>query len=199
MSGLLDPTTERSPESSDVEAIASAIASGSERPKRGRPRNSENATRPEIARMSGHTSLDDLAAAIPGDTTTGAPADDKPKRGRKPKAEAPEVNPLMADKRYSEAVANMSSFGGAKTVKTAFHMTGKPLEDDEEKEVNDLFYVISKKYTLDPANSGIFLSIYSVLMLLRFIGVRFMGTTSNNMWEQFSGIFGGKKKEDEAE
>lgn len=160
--------------------------------------------RDAILNMSGFENEASLAAAIPDSTATSAA--EKPKRTRRTKAEMEAAkggatpNPDMEDKRYRDAVTNMSAFGGAKTVRAAFQTTGKPLDAGEDKEVDDYFYVISKRYGLDASKSGLFLSLYAILLILRLIVTRLMNTTSTNLWSQFAGMFDNRREaEDEAE
>jgi hypothetical protein len=101
---------------------------------------------------------------------------DKPKRKRRTRAEIDaangELDPLMSDARYKQAVGNMAGFGGARVIKTLAKLTGKPLDAEEEQDVDDLFYVIAKRSKLDPGASWTVLIIYAVFLVLRLIGVR---------------------------
>jgi hypothetical protein len=155
--------------------------------------------RDAIKNMSGFENEEQLAAVIPESTaTTLAGAETKRKRRTKAEMEAAKggsiPSELENDPRYKKAVNNMSAFGGAKTVKAAFAVTGKPLDEQETSEVDDYFYVISRKFGLDATKSGLFLSIYAVFLMLRLIVTRMMGVTSINLWSQFSGLFGGQSE-----
>lgn len=163
----------------------------------------KNQTRDAIANMSGFSSFDEVGKASPEQTTLSGMAEAPKKRGRKPgskntpKTEA-ETNPLMADKRYAEAVGRMAAFGGAKVIDSAFTITGAPLDAEEKMRVDDLTYVASKKYNLDPSQSPILMAIYTVVLLAQLILVRVVGTSSGAMWEQFRGIFGKKENDGDA-
>ena len=166
---------------------------------------SANETREAIAQMSGFKSFDDIGKATPEQSVLpgieGAAEPEKKKRGRKPGSKnkvstaSDESNPLMSDKRYSQAVERMAAFGGSKVIESAFKITGEPLDDEEKIRVDDLTYVASKKYNLDPSQSPVLMAIYTIVLLAQLILVRVAGTTSGQMWEQFRGIF--EKKEDE--
>lgn len=150
--------------------------------------------RPAVLNMSGFKDETELAAVIPDSTAIAAADESKPRRKRRTKAEMEaakgEQSSLAADDpRYRDAVNRMSAFGGAATIRTAFAATGKPLDKQEETEVDDYFYVISRKYSLDASQSGIFLSIYAVLLMLRLVATRMMGSTSANLFQQFEGLF----------
>lgn len=151
-------------------------------------------TRPAIAQMSGFSDMTALRSAVPDSTMTATP-DGKTRKTRIKKDE-PVIDPNMTDARYKTAVERMAAFGGSRTVQTAFAVTGKPLDESEKTELDDLTYVASKKYSLDPTSSPLFMGIYTLILLARMIAVRVMGTTSANMWEQFEGLF--KSKEAEA-
>ena len=159
-------------------------------------------TRPAIAQMSGYDSPESLEKALPESTAKNlfgegeepAPVPSGKKRGRKLKSKNAVVPIESEDQRYNAAVARMSGFGGAQVIKTGFTVTGRPLDDSEVTDVDDVFYVLSKNYGLDPSKSAIFMSIYVVLLLGRMIAVRMMGTTSVDMWSKFDGMFAAKKE-----
>lgn len=162
--------------------------------------SAEVVIRDAIKTMSGFKDEDALAKAIPESTAEGNP-EKKRKRRTKAEMEAAKGSSLSPeienDARYKKAVTNMSAFGGAKTVRSAFAVTGAPLQADENEEVEDYFYVISKRYSLDASRSGIFLSVYAILLMLRLICTRLLGTTSASLWSQFEGMF--KKETTEPE
>lgn len=160
-------------------------------------------TRPAILQMSGFTSVDDLEKSMP-DIANALNEIEQPKskRGRKPgtkNKQSVEDNPLMADKRYTDAINRMSAFGASQTIEKAFQFTGAPLDIEEKQQVDDLAYVASKQYNLDPSRSPLLMGIYTIILLARLIMVRIAGTTSANMWESFSGIFGKKESENDDE
>jgi len=162
--------------------------------------NTETETRPAIAQMSGYDSPESLEKSLPESTAKNLFGEDSAapivkKRGRKPGKKIQPVTMENGDERYNAAVARMSGFGGAQVIKTGFSVTGKPLDDSETTDVDDVFYVLSKNYGLDPSKSAIFMSIYTILLLARMIAVRMMGTTSIDMWSKFDGMFDKKKKE----
>lgn len=167
----------------------------------------ETTTRDAIAKMSGFESFSDVGKATPEQTALPGMEGEAPapkKRGRKPGSKnAPrveaEIDPLMQDKRYAQAVERMAAFGSEKIIESAFQVTGAPLEEEEKMRVSDLAYVASKKYSLDPSRSPILMAIYTVVLLAQLILVRVAGTTSGEMWKQFQGIFGKKEEGETAE
>lgn len=160
-------------------------------------------TREQIKNMTGFTSEEEMAKAMP-DVTAALEATAQPekkKRGR-PKGSSNNVNnddPLAGDKRYQDAVGRMASFGASKTIESAFTATGAPLDEEEKQRVEDLSYVAAKQYNLDPTRSPIFMMIYTILLIAQLILVRVAGTTTNDIWKQFSGIFSKKEGEEETE
>ena len=139
--------------------------------------------RPQIKAMAG-SSLEDMAKTAPDSTLTALP--EEPKRTRRPRNPVDpvlEADPNMADPRYKQAVANMSSLGGKQLIKTGFAATGKPLNPEEENDVDDCMYVISKKGGLNPANNWWLLGLYVFFLLVRLIAVR------TELGTQLAGLF----------
>lgn len=166
----------------------------------------ETTTRDAIAKMSGFESFVEVGKATPEQTALPGMEGVEPpkKRGRKPGSKnAPkvetEIDPLMQDKRYAQAVERMAAFGSEKIIESAFQVTGAPLEEEEKMRVSDLAYVASKKYSLDPSRSPILMAIYTVVLLAQLILVRVAGTTSGEMWKQFQGIFEKKEETEQSE
>jgi hypothetical protein len=123
---------------------------------------------------------EDFVSSLPETTSTEKmdfPSTDlgeaKPKRkyAKKIAEQAPE-NPLFEDKRYRDAIGRMNGLGGARVIKVGFNVTGKPLESEEESEIDDLFYVIGKRSKLDPGESWFILGLYALFLLIRLIVVR---------------------------
>lgn len=163
----------------------------------------ENETREAIKNMSGHQSFEELGKVVPEQTALpGMDTGEAPKkRGRKPgstnkpKTPTAEIDPLLSDKRYQQAVERMAAFGSSQAIETAFKVTGAPLEAEEKERVNDLTYVASKRYNLDPSRSPVLMAIYTIILLAQLVLVRVAGTTSGEMWKQFQGLFGKKEEE----
>lgn len=89
-------------------------------------------------------------------------------RGQTP-ADQSEVDPLMADPRFRRIVGEMSGMGGKELVAVGFNMSGAPLNDDEEKRVDDVFYVMARKGGFNPANSWFALVLYFVAVIGQLI------------------------------
>lgn len=166
----------------------------------------QNETRDAIKNMSGFSTFEEVGKATPEQTALpGMEGETPKKRGRKPgskntpKTSTVEADPLLQDKRYQQAVERMAAFGSSQAIETAFKVTGAPLEDEEKLRINDLTYVASKRYNLDPSRSPVLMAIYTIILLAQLILVRVVGTTSGEMWKQFQGLFGKKEEEVETE
>lgn len=139
----------------------------------------ESIVRDEIKSMSGFNSDEELEAFLPESTvstTTEFPQPDydptltptgrkKRKFGpRKPKGDAEPT-----DKRLERFKERATGLGGKSVVTVGFEMSGQPLKDDEDEELGDFFYALSKKANIDPTENWILLGLYFVFMLSRFI------------------------------
>lgn len=159
-----------------------------------------DSVRPEVLNMSGFTSAQELVDSLPDNSNISIGEDEKP-RTRKPrgpnKKKLIETPMVQSDVRLQQALERMSAFGGSRTVKSAFSITGKPLDTDEQLDVDDYFYVLSKTKNLDPTGSPIMLTIFAVVLMIRLVAVRLLGTNTAGLWEQFDGFFGKDKDEDE--
>lgn len=154
--------------------------------------------RPAITNMSGFANADELEKVIPENTLAGNPEKKKRTYSRRPKAEdsEPEVNPLMADKKYRDSLERLNGFGGPTALKAVFKATQKPLDSEEEADVNAYFYVMSKRFApLDPSQSIIGMVIMALLLIARLVYVRM--EMAQSMWAQFTKLFEMKQKEEE--
>jgi hypothetical protein len=166
--------------------------------------------RDEVKRMSGFSSEDDMKASLRSDTNQPT-GDEKPKRARRTKAEmeatrtATVADPNMADPRYKEAIAKMNAFGGPKLISGTFAAVGVamgdraiPLNTEEKADVDDYFYVLSKKYNvLDPTRHWITMAVYFFGMLGSFILTRVLGSKGNSLSKQIASWFGGEETKEE--
>lgn len=151
-----------------------------------------------ITQLSGFSSDSDLEASLSQDTNAESSNDEKKPKQRRKRRTKDEMalargDNAGSDERYEQAVQRMNAFGGARTAKAAFVATGRPLDEGEQLEMDDLFYVASKKWGLDPSGSPWLMSLYALLLFARLVVVRAMDTSSTNIWSQFSGLFDGKK------
>lgn len=159
--------------------------------------------RPQIKQMTGHMSEEEMAESLP--TNTMLVEEDRPKRTRRAKPQEPAIDPLMADKRYAEAVSNMRGLGAPRVVKGAFNIIGTalendkfPLNSDEEREVDDYFYVMGKKYSiLDPSSSPVWMALYFLGMIITFGLSRFVDFKSDEIKDQIGRWFGKPEKQEE--
>jgi hypothetical protein len=99
------------------------------------------------------------------------PPPDKPKRkySKKDKGSGAEVTD---DPRLERAKAKCSGLGGAALIESGFMAAQKPLDDKEQEDLEDQFYLISIKAGLDPMGSWVFLIVYTVVLLSRLVLVR---------------------------
>lgn len=148
----------------------------------------------QITNILAPGSEEDFVKSLPENTAVSTEeAPPRKKYQRKPKtidAATGEIDPLMSDPRYQKAIGNMSGLGGARFVKVGFSVSGKPLENDEESEIDDLFYVIGKRSKLDPGASWFVLGLYSLFLLCRLIVVR------TDAGDQLKKFFEPKKEEE---
>jgi hypothetical protein len=166
------------------------------------PLPSEDSVRPQIKGMSGFSSDESFEDALPDSTIEDAGAEELTPTGRKKRKLGPRKSKLISSdeivdpivKRFNERA---NSLGGSELVTTAFKFTGKPLETEEKDELNDFFYVLSKKGGFDVQSSWFLMGLYCVFMLVRFFIIR------TDLGKQLEGIFTlnpankGKKEEKE--
>ena len=155
-----------------------------------------------VQQLSGFSTEEEMLKAMPDNSNEeDAIKEDKPRRKRRTKDEMAASrgadDPMMADKRYREAIERMNGYGGPRVIKTVFGATSKPLDDQEELEVDDYFYVLSKRHGLDPSRSNVAMFIYAFLLFARILGMRLMGGTSIDLAHALDNFFGGKKEKKE--
>jgi len=133
--------------------------------------------------MSGFGNIPDLKDAMPKDVDAAEPTVTKKttrtKRGSAASAPASAPsNPLMNDKRYADACAEMSAFGGKGLIIRGFDAGAIALEDEsfkldakEERQWDNFFYVLSKKPLFD-VGSPWFLALFFIVTLLSQLGWR---------------------------
>lgn len=133
--------------------------------------------RPQIKQMLGGESDEDFAANLP-DSTSG-PVASEPKRKRRTKAEmdaargqAGEVLPPVVDKRLEKARAKFASLGASKFIDAGFSTMGKPLTEEEKGDMDDYFYLVSSKGSIDPSQSWVVLIICGLVFLGQLIFTR---------------------------
>lgn len=138
--------------------------------------------RDEIKNMSGFNSDEELEAYLPestvSTTTEFPPADnDLTPTGRKKRKLGPRKKKLddtgePTDKRIERFKERATGLGGKSVVTVGFEMSGQPLKHEEDEELGDFFYALSKKANIDPTENWILLGLYFVFMLSRFIVAR---------------------------
>jgi hypothetical protein len=136
----------------------------------------------EVKQMSGFDDIPNLRDAMPKDIDDGGAIPAPGKKSHKPKSSAPPApRPapnLMDDKRYAEACAEMSAFGGKGVIIRGFDAGAVALEDPsfklkppEERQWDNFFYVLSKKPLFD-VGSPWFLAAFFIITLLSQLGWR---------------------------
>lgn len=117
-----------------------------------------------------------FAESLPDSTASTGEVETK-KRTRRTKAEMdaerggskptePVIDPLMADARYAKIMGRMSGAGGKKIIGFAFKASGKPLNGEEEQELDDQFYVMAKRGGWNPGQSWFAILLYFFLAVL---------------------------------
>lgn len=137
----------------------------------------------EVKQMSGFDDVENLRDAMPKDIdeSAGTPAigGKKTRKPRTPSTPSAKPTPnLMDDKRYAEACAEMSAFGGKGLIIRGFDAGAVALDDPtfklkvpEERQWDNFFYVLSKKPLFD-VGSPWFLAAFFIITLLSQLGWR---------------------------
>jgi len=143
--------------------------------------------RSQIQQMSGYATAEALADAMPDSTVSGDP--DKPRRKRRTKEEMAASrgqtssnatpNDLLSDLRYQKAIERARGMGIPGAVKGGFKVAAVALKDetinitpDEETNLDDSFYILSRRLNFDPANSIYFVVLYPIIIIMQMILVR---------------------------
>lgn len=165
-----------------------------------------DAVREPIKQMSGFATAEEMEASLPANTMTPPQGEEKPRRGRRTKAEieaarggqVPIADPLLNDPEYKKAIADMQAFGGSGMVNGGFSLAAKISHDDtmalsseEKKRFDGFFYVMSKKYTaLDPSGHWFTMLMYFAALLVSSIGTRFVAKKSDVINRKLGEFFG---------
>jgi hypothetical protein len=154
----------------------------------------ETPVRPQIKQMTGHASETEMAENLPTDTMAGAPGspEDEPKRKRRTKAEMDAArgagasldDPNMSDPRYKRIIEKTRAMGGVKIVKSGFALSGKPLDQDEELDFDDYFYVVSKKVKFDPASSWLMMIVWFAGLMCQAIAARVLKSKGEDLMKK---------------
>lgn len=172
--------------------------------------------RPQIHQMTGHGSEEEMAESLPENTMQPV-VDDKPKRKRRSKEEmaasrgessAPmgsTDDPLMADARYRKCVEKMRGKTLTTTVEKGFEVAAAAtkdrdwlLEKDEVEEVDDVSYVLAKRYpVLDPTNHWLSMAVYSLAILGGLIFKRAGKAAVGGWLQKLMASLGGEPDEDD--
>jgi hypothetical protein len=140
--------------------------------------SSSNPVRGPIKDMLAGGSEADFKESLPEETASGdlqlSPEESAtPRRKRRSKAEMEkdrkESGPV--DKRLERAKGKCVGLGGAGIVTAGFSMAGKGLNDTEQEDVEDQFYLISCKSGAN-ADSWLFIIIYTICLIAKLVMVR---------------------------
>ena len=162
------------------------------RPPGSKNKSTPNPVRQQVRDLSGFGSREELAASLPESTATPgtAAAPEKVRKPRTPKTDATD------DPRYNKAVANMTSFGGGRAVKTAFKTAATvmdkkeiALDATEEEMWDDYFYVVGKKSNFDPTRPW-YLVFYAFILLLEQVTVRIWKMNEKSFVNHIAKMFG---------
>lgn len=142
---------------------------------------SMTAIRPQVSDMLAPGSEEDFMESLPDSTAN--PEDvtptgrkkrrdaGQPKGPRKPKA-TPIQGEIVVDEKLERAKKKYASLGGGTAIKSLFVMLDKPLDRGEEEDIDDYFYLLSKKAQLDPSESWIVMFFCALILLGRLLGTR---------------------------
>jgi len=164
------------------------------------PLPSEDNVREQIKGMAGYSDDSSFENALPETTIESATeTEELTPTGRKKRKLGPRKPKLINSEEITDPIIKRfneraNSLGGSELVTTAFKFTGKPLETEEKDELNDFFYVLSKKGGFDVQSSWFLMGLYCVFMLVRFFIIR------TDLGKQLEGIFtltGNKEKKEE--
>lgn len=131
------------------------------------------APNPQIVNMlSPEAEPEFLESLTPADTVS----DDKP--ARKPRADKGKPRTvrkpveLENDPLLARARRKFGALGGSAAFKKFFSMIEKPLDSQEEEDVDDYFYLLSKKAAIDPSESWIAMILCAAILVFRLVGTR---------------------------
>jgi hypothetical protein len=150
--------------------------------------------RPQITQMLSPEDEKSFEDSLPVSTAT--TEDEKPRKKRRTKEEMAAsrgevIQPGPVDKRLERAKAKFASLGAGSSIKATFKGFGKPLTDDESEDVDDFFYLMSSKGSLDPSQSWIVLIGCACMLILRLFAVR------TDFGKQLQDLFFNKDKKEE--
>lgn len=164
----------------------------------------------QVQQMTGHQSEEEMVASLPTDTAAPVEGESEtPTRKRRKKRTispvATDVDPLANDVIYQRAIRKSTFMGAPKGVKGAFKVaskiTSKPsiaLDHNEEEDVDDYFYALSKRRAVfDPFETWWTSLLYFIVMMATLIGTRFAQAQGEGMQKAIAEWFGYSKKDAE--
>lgn len=160
----------------------------------------------EIKQASGFSDFDELRSVMPDDpdlVDSSAQSSKPGKKKAKVKASKPSVapssDPFLNDKRYQEACAEMSAFGGKGVVVRTFDAGARitkdetfKLQKEELRTWDNFFYVLSKKPYFDVSHP-IFLFLFFIVTLGSQLGLRIFERNESDLTKGIRELFTGSK------
>lgn len=170
----------------------------------------------QIKQMTGFASPEEMAESLPENTMTAPIEEDRPRKKRRTKEEMAasrgeststtvELDPLMQDERYKKIVEKMRGKTLTTTVVKGFDVAAKATEDpewhlekDEVGEVDDISYILAKRYpVLDPTNHWLSMAVYSLAVLGGLIFKRAGKAAVGSGIQKLMAMLGGDEEEAE--
>lgn len=123
-------------------------------------------------------SEEDFKDSLPEQTSSDGEGSLEPPAARKKRRSKAEIlaakgegTPAMVDKRLERAKQKQTGLGAAGLVSAGFTVSGKPLNDQEDEDIGDQFYLISNKLGGN-SDSWFFIIFYTVALIAKLIMVR---------------------------
>lgn len=107
------------------------------------------------------------------------PATGKPRRanyGVKRGPRKPSTSPETDDPQLERAKRKFASMGAGRATKKFFDLIEKPLDADETEDVDDYFYLLSKKANIDPSQSWLMMLVCFVVLVMALASARLSWT-----------------------
>ena len=154
-----------------------------------------------IKEMLAGGSEEDFKESLPEQTSSegeGSLEPPTPRKKRRTKAEMAatkggEAQPV--DKRLERAQSKMTGLGAAGLISAGFTMSGKPLNVEEDEDVGDQFYLISKKMGGN-SDSWIFIIGYTIALLAKLVILRTEAGEEFQKW--LKNMFAERNKKNDA-
>ena len=130
--------------------------------------------RPEIVSLLSPETDQEFEQSLnePAEEEQAVPRTRKKRRDSGAPRKAKTITVGEVDERLERAKKKFSSLGGGQAIKKLFSILDKPLDNEEEEDVDDYFYLLSHKGALDPTQSWIVMILCAVILFGRLVGSR---------------------------